>query len=325
MVAPLWFATAGAAARGPDSEEAVERVPGQPTSTYVRCWHRVSNTHDDPTSDWKWARNEDGSYLEIEGYWWSVVSFRNMFYTDVPQSHIQERCVETLGELHERSDVSFYAADHRLSFNHTIGSQGAATAEGRIDKIVSFGDSLSDTGNAFNGSQWRFPNRKTWFMGRFSNGRVWTEYVAEARGVPLYNWAVGGAAGNDQYGVIPGISSQVSSYLTYMERAVDYDPAHTLFTLEFGLNDFVSYDRDVTHVKVDYASALIRLTDHDARNLLLATLPDASRLPQFEFSTATSSGRHPPHHGRPPARGRSCPGHLAGWVRLRGGGRGLGG
>ncbi|CAK4075725.1 SGNH/GDSL hydrolase family protein [Vibrio sp. 16] len=273
----------------PTTPEAVtaaysQSVQDNQTYTYVKCWYRPAQTHDDPASTWEWALNEDGSYYTIDGYWWSSVSFKNMFYTATPQNEIAQRCKETLAVDHDTADMLYYASDNRFSYNHSIWTNdNAPTAT--INRVVAFGDSLSDTGNLFNGSQWVFPNRNSWFLGHFSNGFVWTEYLAKEKSLPLYNWAVGGAAGTNQYVALTGIYDQVTSYLTYMKMAKNYDPSQTLFTLEFGLNDFMNYNREVSDVKADLSSALIRLKDAGANHLIMLTLPDATKAPQFKYST----------------------------------------
>ncbi|OAJ94224.1 SGNH/GDSL hydrolase family protein [Vibrio bivalvicida] len=259
-------------------------VQNDETYTYVRCWYRPAQTHDDPATSWEWALDSDGEYLKIHGYWWSSVSFKNMFYTNTPQSVIKQRCQETLNVNHSTADMLYYASDNRFSYNHSIWTNDN-TSSSKINRLVAFGDSLSDTGNLFNGSQWVFPNANSWFLGHFSNGFVWTEYLAEAKDVPLYNWSVGGAAGTNQYVALTGIYDQVTSYLTYMKMAKNYDPKNSLFTLEFGLNDFMNYNREVSDVKADLSSALIRLTDAGAQHLILLTLPDATKAPQFKYST----------------------------------------
>lgn len=208
-----------------------------------------------------------------------------MFYSDTPQSEIKQRCEQTLGIQHDAADITYFAADNRFSYNHSIWTNDNAVQANSINRIVTFGDSLSDTGNLFNGSQWVFPNANSWFLGHFSNGLVWTEYLAKAKDVPLYNWAVGGAAGTNQYVALTGVYDQVTSYLTYMKVAKNYRPENSLFTLEFGLNDFMNYDREVADVKADFSSALIRLTESGASNILLFTLPDATKAPQFKYST----------------------------------------
>ncbi|NAX46033.1 thermolabile hemolysin [Photobacterium halotolerans] len=268
----------------PLSAAQIEQVQGNNTYTYVRCWYRPAQTHDDPATTWEWALDENGDYYQLNGYWWSSWSFKNMFYTHTPQSEIKARCAETLGVSHETADMTYFAADNSLSYNHAIWSNDAGVLLG-INKVVAFGDSLSDTGNLFNASQWVFPNRNSWFLGHFSNGFVWTEYLAESLNLPLYNWAVGGAAGSNQYVALTGVTEQVNSYLEYMQLAQNYHPANTLFTLEFGLNDFMNYDRTVEEAKADYSTAMQRLTASGASNILLMTLPDATRAPQFKYAT----------------------------------------
>ncbi len=258
---------------------------GSGTYSYVRCWYRTDASHDSPATDWKWAKKENGDYYTINGYWWSSVSFKNMFYSDAPQSDIKQRCEQTLGIQHDAADITYFAADNRFSYNHSIWTNDNAFQANSINRIITFGDSLSDTGNLFNGSQWVFPNADSWFLGHFSNGLVWTEYLAKAKGIPLYNWAVGGAAGTNQYVALTGVYDQVTSYLTYMKVAKNYRPENSLFTLEFGLNDFMNYNREVADVKADFSSALIRLTESGANNILLFTLPDATKAPQFKYST----------------------------------------
>ncbi|WP_394246299.1 SGNH/GDSL hydrolase family protein [Vibrio profundi] len=263
----------------------IAQAQGSQTYSYVRCWYRTDVSHDSPATDWEWALKDNGDYYTVDGYWWSSVSFKNMFYSDTPQAEIKQRCEQTLDVQHDAADITYFAADNRFSYNHSIWTNDNAFESDSINRIVAFGDSLSDTGNLFNGSQWVFPNPNSWFLGHFSNGLVWTEYLANAKNVPLYNWAVGGAAGTNQYVALTGIYDQVTSYLTYMKLAKNYRPEKTLFTLEFGLNDFMNYNREVADVKADFSSALIRLTDSGAKNILLFTLPDATKAPQFKYST----------------------------------------
>jgi thermolabile hemolysin len=127
--------------------------------------------------------------------------------------------------------------------------------------------------------------QNSWFLGHFSNGLVWTEYLAQSKNMPVYNWAVGGAAGANQYVALTGVTGQVNSYLQYMGKAQNYRPENTLYTLVFGLNDFMNYNRDVAEVEADFTTALQRLTQSGAQNILMMTLPDVTKAPQFTYST----------------------------------------
>ncbi|OAN17968.1 thermolabile hemolysin [Photobacterium jeanii] len=290
LLSLLLPATMTAHASEPITPEAITQadvmsVQGSQTYTYVRCWYRTHFNHNDPATKWEWALDDNNEYFTIDGYWYSSISFKNMFYTQTSQDEIAQRCKTTLGVDHEAADISFYAADHGMSYNHSIWTNDAPTSANTINRMVAFGDSLSDTNNMFNASLWRFPNPNSWFLGRFSNGLVWTEYLARDKNIPLYNWAVGGAAGSNQYLALTGVTEQVTSYLTYMKMATNYQPSRTLFTLEFGLNDFMNYNRSVDVVKTDFDNALVRLTDAGAENIMLFTLPDATKAPQFKYST----------------------------------------
>jgi len=263
----------------------VASVQGSETYTYVRCWYRPDTTHDDSATTWEWALDKNDNYFKVPGYWWSSVSYKNMFFTGTPQTEIMARCKDTLDVSHATADITYFAADNRFSYNHTIWTNDSVSQSKKINKMVVFGDSLSDTGNMFNGSQWLFPNRNSWFLGHFSNGFVWTEYLANEKNIPVYNWAVGGAAGSNKYVALTGVKDQVESYLTYRKMAKNYKPENTLYAMEFGLNDFMNYDRTVSEVKNDFSLALTRLVDSGAKNILLLTLPDATKAPQFKYST----------------------------------------
>ena len=263
-----------------ETETIVNETEHLQTITNVRCWYRTDYSRDSAATDYEWARIPDGRYFTIEGYWWG-----NMFYTDTTQQEIRDQCSITLGMANSNADVTYFAASFPWSLNNTIWSNDSAVESEKINKIVSFGDSLSDTGNVFGASQFRFPNRHSWFLGHFSNGFVWTEYLARAKNLPVYNWAVAGSGGESEFVVLSGIIDQVSSYLFYIDETKNYRPENTLFTLEFGLNDFMKFDRSAADVKSDFAEALIKLTDAGAKNFLLITLPDVTNAPKFTYAS----------------------------------------
>lgn len=270
------------------STNKIEKLQNDETYTYVRCWYRPHDNHDQSATDWEWALNDDGSYYKLDGYWYSSTSWKNMFYTEVSNNTIEERCEKTLDTDFKAADITFFAADTRFSYNHTIWTNDKSNHNddlSTINKIVSFGDSISDTGNIYNGSQWLFPNDNSWFLGHFSNGFVWSEYLAEHQDIPVYTWAIGGAEGEDKYVVLTGIDGQIDSYLEYMQLSKHYDPKDTLVTFEFGLNDFVNDDRSVDEVSDDFSDALKKLAENGIENMVVLNLPDATLAPQFKYNT----------------------------------------
>ena len=265
---------------------------GEPTYTYLRCWYRVSPIENRPESNYEWARDETGNYYKLPGVWWddSFFQWKNMFYTSIPSVDLKNICLNTLeARGYPTEDILYYAADNYLSFNHTIWNQDSPNQKEKFNKIISFGDSLSDTDNMFNASNWNLPNKFLWFMGHFTNGKVWTEYLRDdlnkklQTNITLYNWAVGCATGDEAYIVIPGLKQQIKSWIEYMKKAENYNPEKTLFTVEIGANDFIDHDRSITEVTDDFITGMNELIAHGATNFVVMTLPDFTKAPAFKW------------------------------------------
>ncbi len=65
-----------------------------------------------------------------------------------------------------------------------------------INQLYVFGDSLSDVGNVFRATGRQYPASPPYFQGRFANGPVWVEYLADDLKLPRNpstNFAFGGA------------------------------------------------------------------------------------------------------------------------------------
>ncbi|KAG9398180.1 hypothetical protein AC1031_014782 [Aphanomyces cochlioides] len=115
-----------------------------------------------------------------------------------------------------------------------------------IRKVVSFGDSDTDTGNgAFVLTKGLIP-QSPYYNGRFSNGPTYIELTAAALNATLDNRAVAGAtADNSKIPAVyvlganetfkpPSVVEQVSSYLK-QTKGSSHD--RTLFTILIGFND----------------------------------------------------------------------------------------
>jgi phospholipase/lecithinase/hemolysin len=113
-----------------------------------------------------------------------------------------------------------------------------------FSQIVAFGDSLSDTGNFYRLTG-GFPPAP-YADGRFSNGKLWIEYLAEDLGMELFaanNFAVAGATTGDQNandGMLgqeyPGLQDQLAAFLNETGPArADND---ALYIIWAGANDF---------------------------------------------------------------------------------------
>ncbi len=87
-----------------------------------------------------------------------------------------------------------------------LGTAAQANGQAPFDEIIVFGDSLSDTGNVF--ISFGAPPSPPYFDGRFSNGPVTIERVADRLGLPApspsliggTNFAWGGAETGPGFG-----------------------------------------------------------------------------------------------------------------------------
>jgi thermolabile hemolysin len=250
------------------------------TTTQLRCYYRLAS---DPAGT---ATNHVQPDYKLPGYWGggSVMPSRSMFYTDVSPNDVRAACAAAVSKAPDAAGPAMIrVADGKRSYNHEIWFNAPPRAGQPLERIVAFGDSLTDTGNMFNESQWKLPG-SSWHTGHFTNGSTWVEYLAARTGLPLNTWAVGGAQATDVYlGALRGIGSQVASFLDYAKHARDYDPSKTMFTFLIGGNDFVNDGKTGEEVAKSEEAAIRRLIDAGARHILLVTLPDLSSAPTFRM------------------------------------------
>lgn len=159
----------------------------------------------------------------------------------------------------------------------------AATAQADIQRLLCFGDSLSDSGNLYAISQGTLPGSPPYYAGRFSNGPVWVEVLADELNLPApmpsftggYNYAFGGARSGTGYlfGFLPNVGTQVDDYLT------SHTPAPTdLITYLAGANDlFNGVSPAIAAANV--AADLTQLVTAGAKQLLVANLPPLGKTP----------------------------------------------
>ncbi len=174
-----------------------------------------------------------------------------------------------------------------------------------LDNIVVFGDSLSDNGN-FLASHGTNPP-PPYYEGRFSDGPVWFEYLAQKLGVPglALNYAVGGAktgsanTGDDLENSIsyPGFADQVDTYLSVVEALETYpgafaNPAKTLFFIWIGANDFwtpTDPETQITEAISNIMDGIQKLIGNGATKFIVITLPDLGKTPKFNWDPALSA------------------------------------
>jgi thermolabile hemolysin len=142
-----------------------------------------------------------------------------------------------------------------------------------FDEIVIFGDSLSDNGNLVFIENQPEPDPELYFQGRFSNGPVWVEYLADPQrlNTPLTDRAIGGA----QSGGFIGLNVQVPAYI----ETADSPSPNALFIIWIGGNDFLNGDGDAQAAVANIKDAMDRLSEFGALTMLILNLPDLGAIP----------------------------------------------
>jgi thermolabile hemolysin len=157
-----------------------------------------------------------------------------------------------------------------------------------INQLVVFGDSLSDTGTVFRATGGLYPSDPPYFQGRYSNGRVWVEYLADQLGLSagqISNFACGGATTSGEFSnLVPGLLAQVQSFTKRQSNTT----SNVLYVLWAGANDYLQGTTNPTLPVANISKAIESLAGIGATKILVANLPDLGQLPATR-NTANSS------------------------------------
>jgi outer membrane lipase/esterase len=169
-------------------------------------------------------------------------------------------------------------------------STSAMAQASNYDRIISFGDSLSDNGNLPAGVAPPPP----YDSGRFSNGPTWAEILA---GTPAatgasstmtqfwqslapdlsghVNMALGGARADGTVAFPPGVPTQIGAY----GLAGGTFGANDLVTLWAGANDIFQSGTPVEAAQAQNGNVQSLIFAQNARTILIANLPDLGATP----------------------------------------------
>lgn len=170
-----------------------------------------------------------------------------------------------------------------------------ATAQDSQQLYV-FGDSLSDTGNLYNATGGTIPPSPPYSQGRFSNDRLWVEYLAADLGATSTNFAFGGATTGSNNTIpipdslpippLPGLEQQITSF----QAANPIANPDALYVIWAGANDYLGGGVVDPSVPVNNLSgAITTLAESGAENFLVVNLPDLGKIPGTSNSPQASS------------------------------------
>jgi phospholipase/lecithinase/hemolysin len=162
-----------------------------------------------------------------------------------------------------------------------------ATA-GPYSAVFVYGDSLSDTGNIYAASGGTIPLSPPYYNGRFSNGPLAAEYLANSLHSPLVSFAWGGATtgigdsgdGGTQTTIgslgLPGMLLQVQGSL----GTITPFASTSLFIVWGGPDDFITNGSVATGV-TDILTIVGALQSLGATHILVPGMPDLGLTPAY--------------------------------------------
>ncbi|MCX5980520.1 MAG: putative Ig domain-containing protein, partial [Nostocales cyanobacterium LacPavin_0920_SED1_MAG_38_18] len=152
--------------------------------------------------------------------------------------------------------------------------------------LVIFGDSLSDTGNAYKASGNTFPPSPN-YQGRLSNGLIWVDYFApdlQFTNPSIQNYAFLGAntGVSNTFGqiTVPGLLTQIQQFKTVNTNSIGKDGLYVIWA---GANDFLNLATDptqaVTNAVTNISSAITTLAGLGAKEIVVGNLSDLGATP----------------------------------------------
>lgn len=176
-----------------------------------------------------------------------------------------------------------------------------APQDNNIQRIVVFGDSLSDTGKMFKKMKGYLPAAPNYYHGRFSNGPVWTDLVGGLldKRLPMVNEAEGGAtaydynqeSSNPKYDVINNLNYEVKQF----EENHQFSP-NDLVIIWLGANDYLAYrwnnDNDADRALNAIFSQVGYLSSKGVKHIMLVNVPDLGTSPQARQAGIVNQESH---------------------------------
>ncbi len=212
--------------------------------------------------NWLWAENNPGEVIHLrgrlDGGFFLLDSVVSESGEPLPAEEfaLREQCLETIAREEPRDLARVLAARDSRDLDVPIIYPTRDPEPGQVSRLVAFGHSLSDAGRLKHRMQ-LFPGNPYW-LGRFSNGPVWPDYLESISTLAVQNRSYGGASinpphdidesgligfvkDNGRYFVSGSLADQVSSYLEDQRSAPGIDsPGITAHLIWAGANDYIS-------------------------------------------------------------------------------------
>jgi thermolabile hemolysin len=288
---------------------------------------------------WLWAQDGNGDAIELAGQledgFLAVRGIKrhdSATLRETTLAELRQACLDTLIARNPDRPLELgkvRAARQGEGIDVTMVFPPQTPPRYPVRRMVVFGDSLSDTGRLKNRLH-VFPGSPYW-LGRFSNGPGWVDYLAAETGLAAQNHSYGGASvtlhesvpGDELFArikqggqllVTGSLEQQVDDYIHLnLGGAQLQHPERTVFIIWAGANDYIwkepftgaittflnttqgaaGYERVVDEVIAAITQQIRKLHDAGARRFMVINLPDLGETP-IVLQNKTYYPPHPP-------------------------------
>lgn len=155
-------------------------------------------------------------------------------------THVTSACVPAKNADSKESSALVSESGQKENWLADLVAHPKASSLG-INRLVIFGDSLSDVGNLHKRTFGIMLPPHVFYKSRFSNGPIWADYVqAPLKGWNVENFAVGGAKTSDNSIIyryfVPSLQQQVAEFIKKSKKS---EADSTLVAIWIGPNNYM--------------------------------------------------------------------------------------
>lgn len=266
--------------------------------TYIKCYFEKNKELLQLWGKIKDPKTGEMNYAyDNSGYWFSSLDpFYNMYYTKSTYQNIKNTCLNAYYqenhtiENFESDFINAMASLATFSKDNEFWTDIDKRDNKLFDRVIVFGDSLSDNHTIFNKYS-IIPRQDAYFFGRFTNGMSWVEYLAKkiANG-NIINFAEAGSE------VIPkgsqgiatrSIDEQVAHYnkiMTNIPANISNNLDNTLFIIFSGANDFLdqTYNHDPESLAISFLNTTEKVIQSGAKLIVIPKFFNVSYTPRIQ-------------------------------------------
>ncbi|MFZ9034872.1 MAG: SGNH/GDSL hydrolase family protein [Francisellaceae bacterium] len=230
-------------------------------------------------------------------------------YDDWSANHMDSRAIKGKIDI-DQSSKSWHSWEGTPDFTITACPENIDISDSpmmqNIERVVVFGDSLSDKGTLFEYTQGTVPKSPPYYNGMFSNGNVWAKLFKDdlkPLGIEMSNYAIGGATAYLHIGsYLPySLSGELKIFRLNAADKNWHNYDRFLSIIWVGGNDYLWADKNLSQADQDAMvkkvissidTTIKQLIESGIDKFVLLNLPDLGQVPEMVDADKVKLGHY---------------------------------